>query len=273
MKRLLSVLLVVTMAASMLTGCGNKSDQSRLDKIKEAGKIQVATEPYFAPYEFIDNTKQGDLQYQGADMQLARYIAEEMGVELEIVPLEFSAVLTGISDGKYDLAISGLGYTAERAESMELSEAYFTEDVDIHGLLVKEENVSKYKALSDFDGLKIAYQSGSLQDTYANSQLKDITPMPFDDVAKAVLAVQEGKADAAAVSYDNGALFCQSNEGIGMCEPLFSSDGAGVVIAAPKGETELIEEINKIVAKSKETEMYATWWDEAKKLAAGLGLE
>ena len=77
------------------------------------------------PNEFIDRaSKQGGQgKYVGADIELARYIAEKLGVEgCRIVPLDFGSVLSGISlDGKYDLAISALAYTPARAEAMELS--------------------------------------------------------------------------------------------------------------------------------------------------------
>lgn len=89
-----------------------------------AGKITNVCEPYFAPYEFIDNTKSGQEQFRGADMELARYIAKELGVELEIVPLEWSAVLTGVGAGKYDMAVAGMAYTPERAETMAMSKVY-----------------------------------------------------------------------------------------------------------------------------------------------------
>lgn len=90
------------------------ASESRLDKVLAAGKITNVCEPYFAPYEFIDNTKSGQEQFRGADMELARYIAKELGVELEIVPLEWSAVLTGVGAGKYDMAVAGMAYTPER---------------------------------------------------------------------------------------------------------------------------------------------------------------
>ena len=66
----------------------------RLADILERGYIEVATEPYFAPNEFIDPSKQGDGKYVGADIELARYIAEKLGVECRIVPLDFESVLS-----------------------------------------------------------------------------------------------------------------------------------------------------------------------------------
>lgn len=70
-----------------------------MEEILQRGYIEVATEPYFAPNEFIDSTKSGDEQYVGSDIELAKYIAEKLGVELKVVPLEFSAVLSSVTEG------------------------------------------------------------------------------------------------------------------------------------------------------------------------------
>ena len=71
----------------MLCACGARQSSAeasnRLEQIKQKGYIEVVTEPYFAPNEFIDSTKTGDEQYVGADIELARYIADKLGVELQ----------------------------------------------------------------------------------------------------------------------------------------------------------------------------------------------
>ena len=127
MKRWITCLLALMMALS-LAACGasggnttTETGQNRLEKIKAQGYIEVATEPYFAPYEFIDSSKSGQEQYVGVDIELARALAQDLGVELRIVPLEFSAVLAGIADGKYDLAISAIAYSPLRAETIGMS--------------------------------------------------------------------------------------------------------------------------------------------------------
>ena len=104
---------------------GEASASNRLEDILERGYIEVATEPAFAPNEFVDPTKTGDDQYVGADIELANYIADSLGVELRLKPMDFTTVLGSITTGKYDLAISALAYTPERAEAMNLSKGYY----------------------------------------------------------------------------------------------------------------------------------------------------
>ena len=122
-KRLTALCLALCLALP-LAGCSGKEESSaanRLEAIKERGYIEVVTEPYFAPMEFIDPTKEGDEKYVGADIELAHHIADELGVECHIIPLDFTSVLSGVTTGKYDMAISALAYTPERAEAMELA--------------------------------------------------------------------------------------------------------------------------------------------------------
>ncbi|MDK2867304.1 MAG: arginine/lysine/histidine transporter system substrate-binding protein [Clostridiales bacterium] len=289
LKRLLGVTLAMAMILAAFTGCSSKAAEAPadsnsaaassstataepanlLEKIKADGKLQVICEPYFAPYEFIDSSLSGQEQYKGADMELARYIANDLGVELEIIPLEWTAVLTGISTGKYQMAISGMGYTEERAEAMTLSDSY--NDIEsFHGFVVKKENVETYPTLESLYGKRIAFQKGSLQEMYTNAQIQDVQGQPFDSVQNAILALQSGKVDAVAVSYDNGELFVDANEDLSMGTPLFEDTKDKTVVAVPKGETELIAEVNRIIADVRSQGLYVKWWDEATEQAKAL---
>ncbi|MBS7528062.1 transporter substrate-binding domain-containing protein [Fusibacter paucivorans] len=289
LKRLLGVTLAMAMILAAFTGCGSKAAEAPaadsnnaaasstataepanlLEKIQADGKLQVICEPYFAPYEFIDSSLSGQEQYKGADMELARYIANDLGVELEIIPLEWTAVLTGISTGKYQMAISGMGYTEERAEAMTLSDSY--NDIEsFHGFVIKKENLETFPTLESLYGKRIAFQKGSLQEMYTNAQIQDVQGQPFDSVQNAILALQSGKVDAVAVSYDNGELFVDANEDLAMAEPLFEDTKDKTVVAVPKGETELITEINRIIADVRSQGLYVKWWDEATEQAKAL---
>ncbi|MBR4889459.1 MAG: transporter substrate-binding domain-containing protein, partial [Clostridia bacterium] len=88
MKKIICVLMVIAMLLS-LCACGESKKADRLSAIKEKGYIEMCTEPYFAPNEFIDPTKTGDEQYVGIDIEIGKYIADKIGVDLKIVPLEF----------------------------------------------------------------------------------------------------------------------------------------------------------------------------------------
>ncbi|MFR1050983.1 MAG: substrate-binding periplasmic protein [Lachnospirales bacterium] len=278
--KIITLALAALMTVSLPTACSSKAapensaeaePQSRLETVLNAGKITNVCEPYFAPFEFIDNTKSGQEQFRGADMELARYIAQELGVELEIVPMEWSAVLTGVASGKYDMAVAGMAYTPERAETMAMSDIY--KPGGEQGLLVAADKIDEYTSLESFAGAKVAFQSGTLQEQNVLTQLPDAEPVTFDIVQNAVLALASGKVDAVSVSVDNGNMFSAANPSVAVAAARFDISKNGNAIGFPKGETELVDAVNKIIAKVKEQGLYDQWLAEAVSDAEQLGIK
>lgn len=269
----------VSGSESSETAHGDSASGSRLDDILERGYIEVVTEPYFAPNEFIDPSKQGDDKYVGADIELAKYIADKLGVECRVVPLEFEAVLTGVTEGKYDMAISALAYTPARAEAMELSEGYYFEDETVqYGLMVRDEDLDVIKNAEDLADKTIVVQNGSLQEMFAKEQvpsyreLKRVSATP-----DGFLAVQEGKADAVITEKTTAQLYLDANKGCGMTiVPDFSfkidESTQGTRIGMPKGEAELCEKVNEIIDEVVASGIYSEWFGEYKEYARSLGL-
>lgn len=279
-KRLAAGVLAVT-AGIMLCACGAKQSSAgasnRLEQIKQKGYIEVATEPYFAPNEFIDSTKTGDEQYVGADIELARYIADKLGVELRIVPLEFAAVLSSITEGKYDLAISALAYTPERAEAMTLSKGYYFAENEGYGFLVREEDMDKYPDAASFEDAVIVCQSGSLQEAYVTSQIPKCKEIKrVSATTDGFLMVQEGKADAAATYMGTARLYAEANPGVVIANDfMFEVDKntEGTRIGMPKDEPELEAAINEIIDEIIESGQFEEWMEEYSEYARNLGIE
>lgn len=251
---------------------------SRLDDILARGYIEVATEPYFAPNEFIDPSKQGDDKYVGSDIELARYIADQLGVECHIIPLEFDAVLTGITDGKYDLAISALAYTPARAEAMEMSVGYRFGETTQYGLLIREEDADNIKTPDDLADKVVVCQTGSLQELFATQQIPVMKELKRTSSSNdAYLTVQEGKADAAVVAKETSQLYIDANpEGKLMIVPDFAFEvdesTQGTRIGITKGETALLDKVNEILNELVASGQYDEWYEEYSEYARGLGL-
>lgn len=253
--------------------------QNRLEDILARGYIEVVMEPYFAPNEFIDPSKTGNEQYVGSDIELAKYIADKLGVELRLIPLEFSAVLSSITEGKYDLAISGLAYTPTRAEAMNLSKGYYFSSGDKgHSLLIRAEDADTIKSADDLADKVVVAQSGSLQELFVNQQVPAYKE--FKRVSAATdgfLMVQEGKADACATSIPTGELFIEANPSANlMILPDFrfvqDKDTMGTRIGMPLGEDELTAKINEIIDEVVDAGIYDQWYDEYSDYASNLGL-
>ena len=271
MKKLFCAALAAAMLMATMSGCG--SSQNRLEKILESGKLVLATSPDFAPLEFEDLSS-GEAQYVGSDIELAKYIAEKLGVELEISAMDFSAVQAAIPSGQADIAISGFAKTEERAQNMELSTPFnITEDGGQTVLVAKGEGAN-YTAAEDFSGLQIGAQNGSLQYNLVSEQLPDdVEIVPVGSLNDGVLMLETGKIDALASDLSNAELLLESHDGIETTDFMFEYSSEGNVAAVKKGETDLIEAVNEIIEEVNELGLYDQWKEEATELAKSLGLE
>ena len=254
--------------------------EGRLLAIKEAGKLVVATEPYFAPQEFIDPSLSGQEQYVGADMELARLIAERMGVELEIVPMEFTKVLSAVSEGEVDLAISALAFTPARAQTMELSKGYYyTSGEDTNSLMIREADKNRIKSISDLSGRKLIAQRGSLQESLGADNILGYEEfLRVSTIQEVYTAIGEGTSDAAIVDIESAQAYIDSKPGCGLVlvpEVTFSMEEQyeGDRVAADKGEIPLICFVNGVIDEVLESGKYQDWYDEYEKYAKDLGLE
>lgn len=271
MKKLFCAALAAAMLMATMSGCG--SSQNRLEKILESGKLVLATSPDFAPLEFEDLSS-GEAQYVGSDIELAKYIAEKLGVELEISAMDFSAVQAAIPSGQADIAISGFAKTEERAQNMELSTPFNITEDGGQTVLVAKGQGANYTAAEDFSGLQIGAQNGSLQYNLVSSQLpEDVEIVPVGSLNDGVLMLETGKIDALASDLSNAELLLESHDGIETTDFMFEYSSEGNVAAVKKGETELIEAVNEIIEEVNELGLYDQWKDEATELAKSLGLE
>ena len=278
MKKIIAFLLAAILVLGC-TACGSKKDEGndRLAQIKAKGYIELCTEPYFAPFEYVDPTKTGDDQYQGMDLEVAKYIADKIGVDLKITALDFTAVLAGVADGKYDFAISAIAYSPERAEAMRLSDVYYATNTG-YGFIVRSEDVGKY---TDIDSLKdavVIIQSGSVQEAlynqYVNGACKEFKLVA--NMTDGYLAVSEGKADVCICSTASASLYAQANGGLDIPDFRFEVDPNmnGVCVAMPTEGTEsLAELINQCIAELNESGKPEEWYSQYESAAAELGIE
>lgn len=278
MKKLIPLILAALLLLSC-AGCAPKNESAdRLEEIKARGYIEVCTEPYFAPFEFIDPSKPDGEQYMGLDIELAKYIAEKLGVELRIVPLEFSALLAGMSAGKYDLAISALAYSPSRAEAMSMSKSYYSDgnEASTYGLLVREEDADKYTSIEALADAVLVTQSGSVQEAIVNEQVKERKELKLvSSMTDGFLMISENKADACVCATASAQLYADANGGLAVPEFYFAVDAelSGTRVAAPLGADALIEFVNTCIDELEEEGKLAAWYDEYAAYAKTLGIE
>ena len=273
---------IKTAATTTTAGENTHAPSNRLEDILQRGYIEIATEPYFAPNEFIDPTITGEDNIVGSDIELAKFIANDLGVELRLKPMDFTSVLGSMTSGKFDMAISALAYTPSRAETMNLSKGYYYGSDDpqkSYGILIRKEDADKIKTLEDLADKTVAAQNGSLQEMFVREQIPAYKE--YNQVSStndAFLMVQTGRADAMAAALKMAELYMESNPECGlMILPDFyftvDLDTQGTRIGLPLGEDELTDRVNEIIDKVLEQDLYNQWYEEYKEYAKKLGLE
>ncbi len=276
MKKFFSVFTAVLVLLTVFALIPAQAKGDRLEQIKEKGYIEFCTEPYWAPNEFIDPNKTGDEQYVGCDIELAKLIAEKIGVDLKINPLDFSAVLAGTASGKCDMAVSAIAWSPTREMAMRLSDGYSFDDTVGYGFLVREEDVDKYTSIEDLAEATVITQSGSVQEAIYNQYCGNAKNFKLvANMTDGYLAVAEKKADVCITAIGSGELYAEANGGLAVPDFKFDTDPqmSATVVACPQDGTEtLMEAINEVIAEVVENSKYEEWEAEYKEYAKTLGL-
>ena len=244
--------------------------QGVLDQIKADGVLYVTLSPDFAPMEFVDSSKDGQEQYVGFDVTLAKYIAEYIGVDLVIEPMSFDACQTAVCTGSVPMSISGYSWTEERGENYEISDYYYAGDNETEQvILIKKTDADKYTSAEDFSGVDVGAQNASLQMNLLTSQLPDANPITIGDLGVGVLELQNGSIEALAVAKGNAEMILDSNPDLMICSWEFevAAEYEANVILITKGETALLNVVNEALAKAYADGLYGTWYKDAVALA------
>ena len=287
MKKLFAMLLALVMTMGLMA-CGAQPTAANdtggdaagedaavtepanaLEKIKADGVLTVALSPDFSPMEFVDSSKTGQEQYVGFDITLAKYIAENLGVELVIEPMGFDASQTAVYTGSVPMSISGYSWTEERAQNYELSDYYYAgENETRQALLIKKENADKYASPEDLAGQDVGAQNASLQMQLVTEQLTGANPISIGDITVGVMELKSGNIEALAVAYGNAEMIVDANPDLVICTWEFDvkAEYSANVIMMQKGETELLDAVNAILAQAKDSNLYDGWYKDAVEL-------
>lgn len=244
--------------------------QGILDQIKAAGVLYVTLSPDFAPMEFVDSSKDGQEQYVGFDVTLAKYIADYIGVDLVIEPMSFDACQTAVYTGSVPMSVSGYSWTEERGENYEISDYYYAGDNETEQvILIKKTDADKYTSAEDFSGVDVGAQNASLQMNLLTSQLPDANPITIGDLDVGVLELQNGSIEALAVAKGNAEMILDSNPDLMICPWEFevAAEYEANIILITKGETALLNVVNEALAKAYADGLYGTWYEDAVALA------
>lgn len=224
MKKLIAVLLTVCMLLGTAAAL--------------AETLVMATNAAFPPYEMVENGV-----VVGIDAEIAAKIAEKLGMELEIVDMDFDAIIPAVVSGKANIGMAGMTVTDERLKTVNFSDSYAT---GIQAVIVKSD--SEIKSVDDLLAEGATYVAGVQEattgDIYCTGDLGEDRVKRYKKGADAVEALKTGKVDCVVIDNEPAKAFVAANEDAGLVILDTSYAVEDYAIAVAPENTELLEKIN-----------------------------
>ena len=282
MKKIIALLLALTMMACLFAGCAGGAEANNdttdystmtIEELKPllktitAGKLTMVTSPDFAPYEFYALDAEGTPTLAGFDIALAGYIADYLGLELEIVTLDFNGTITELGAGKADIGMAGYSPDPDREGAMSFSEIYYTSG---QSFIASTETMGLFADLASANKAEyqIGAQLGSIQAKLAKEHTPDADIVELAKVTNIIAEVVGGKLDGAFVEKIVAETYAEQYDNL---EVLFEVPykTAGTVVGVNKNNPALLAAVNLAIASAIEDGSFAKYVVEAVELSTG----
>ncbi|MGN8817678.1 transporter substrate-binding domain-containing protein [Oribacterium sp. HCP28S3_H8] len=208
----------------------------------EAGKLIVGTSPDFAPYEFY-HVNSGTPELAGFDVALAHRIADDLGLELEIVPIDFDGILMELQNGNLDLGISGFSPSPERKQTFDFTNVYYQGG---QSFVIRKADADKYKSYADFNGLPVGAQTGSIQMDLAKENTPDANIVGLPKVTDIISELVTGKLEGGFIETAVAEQYCKNYPELQIAWDV-PYDSEGSAVAVKKGNTAMVDAVNAII--------------------------
>lgn len=271
MKKLLAILLALSMCFALLTGCGSSSDAAEQPAEEPAAEEPAAEEPAeesaedaeaadgdaaalttvtegvltmstnaaFPPYEMTTD----DGGFEGIDVELAGAIAEKLGLELQIDDMDFDSALLAVQQGKSDIVMAGVSVTDDRLMVMDFSNSYAT---GVQVVIVKEGSDVTIDNLGDHT---IGTQRATTGNIYCTDDYGEDHVVAYDNGITAVQALMNSQVDCVVIDSAPAQEFVAANPGLTILDTEYVSEE--YAIGMNKGNTALVEAVNQALAELK----------------------
>lgn len=259
---ILGVVVLFTACANSTASNSAGQSLSKIDEIKKAGKIVVGTNAYYPPYEF-HKVIDGKDEIVGFDIEIAKEIAKNLGVELEIKDMDFDGLLLALNADKVDFVIAGMTPTAERAKSVDFSKVYYKA---VHGVVINVDNKDVFKTVDDLFGKKIGAQKATVQEEVAKAEIADVQLKAIAKIPDLILEVKNNKIDGLVIEKPVAKAYTDKNQDLMLMDLTFEDAEGGSAVAIKKGNTDLLEEINKTLDELMSTGTVEKFVTEATKM-------
>ncbi len=267
-KKLLALSMAACMALSMTAFAEGETEGGVLDvQTVTPGKLTVATSPDFAPYEFYAIDENGNPSLAGFDMALAQYIADYMGLELEVIPLDFDGVLSELTTKSVDLGMAGLSPDPARMDAMDFSDIYYEGG---QSFVTVKDKAGDFTSFDDANKpeISVGAQIGSIQMDLANENTPDADIVPLVKVTDIIAELLADKLDAAYIETAVAESYQKVYPDLEIVLDV-PYDVAGSAVGVCKDNAELLMAVNEAIALAIEDGSMDQFVAEANELATG----
>lgn len=263
MKKIISIMLIAVLALC-LASCGGSKEKSDMETIKKAGVIRIGMECDYAPFNWMvtDPTDTSEKIQSGGyadgyDVYFSRMVADALGVEVEVVKLEWEGLTLALESGTIDLIIAGMSPTPERKVTVDFTDPYYIGEKCV--IVRKDSKYASAKSINDFDGAVITHQHNNAFGELIDQMPGVTNDDRYSDTPRMVVAVESGEVDGFVDEVSVGMSVTNSNPDLtyvvfeqGKGFDVDESDSVNA-IGCRKG-SDLVEFINGVLAKVSEDE-------------------
>ncbi len=263
-KNLLAVLLVLALGWSLLACSADPGDNgddqaeapkiNTMQRIKDDNRVIWGTNAAFPPFEI----RRGD-EVIGVDAEIAKLVAEKLGVELVVEDMDFDALIGAMASGKIDFIAAGFTVRADREEQVLFTDKYFEA---IQVIIVRDDNTD-IQGPEDLAEKKIGVQNGTSGDFVAEDIVGDATDLinRYNNGLEAALELRNGRIDAIIIDNLPAQMIVYQNPGLKILETQ-ADDEEEYALAVRLGDSELAAIINEVLAELKQSGQIDAWVEE-----------
>ena len=222
MKKMIAMLLTLVMAMSLMA-CGKQNDSNANDNNdantgddQPAAKttLVVGVSADYAPFEFMYPDENGNMVYGGIDISVAQYVADELGLTLQVENMSFNNLLTSLDKGDFDIVLSAMEATPDRLENADFSTGYYSDTPP--AILVKADKADQYKTLADFNGKAMGAQAATTKLDMVND-IEGVNAVSLESVLDLVNELVYDKVDAILVDGGVAQQYADANPDLVIC--------------------------------------------------------